>query len=87
MRLNLTAGEMLLSADSEFGKVQEKVPLALEGEGLEIAFNARYLSDMLKNIDDEAVYLCFNTNISPCVVRPLEGADYLYLVLPVRIYA
>ena len=87
VRLNLSTGEMLLSADSEFGKVQEKVPLALEGEGLEIAFNARYLSDMLKNIDDEAVYLCFNTNISPCVVRPLEGADYLYLVLPVRIYA
>ena len=27
-----------------------------------------------------------NTNVSPCVISPLEGDSYLYLVLPVRVY-
>lgn len=56
----------------------------LEGES-EIAFNARYISDVIKNIDNECCMLSMNTNVSPCVVSPVEGDDYLYLVLPVRV--
>ena len=28
----------------------------------------------------------FNSNVSPCVVCPVEGDGYLYLVLPVRVF-
>ena len=44
-----------------------------------------YVCDV--NLDEDEMYLCFNTNISPCVIRPVTGDDFLYLVLPVRIYA
>ena len=69
------------------GQAVERISCQMEGEELEIAFNARYMSDVLKNLDEDEMYLCFNTNISPCVIRPVEGEDFLYLVLPVRIYA
>ena len=26
----------------------------------------------------------FNTNLSPCVIHPISGDSYLYLVLPVK---
>jgi DNA polymerase-3 subunit beta len=87
VRFNMTSSEIVLKADSEFGQANEKIGCKLEGEELEIAFNARYLNDILKNLDEDELYLCFNTNISPCVIRPIEGDDFLYLVLPVRIYA
>ena len=54
-------------------------------EEIEIAFNARYISDVVKNIDDECCMLSMNTNVSPCVVSPVDGDEYLYLVLPVRV--
>ena len=82
----ISGGEMTITADSEMGKVVERVSCQIEGEDLEIGFNARYMTDVLKNMDEDEMYLCFNTNISPCVIRPVTGDDFLYLVLPVRIY-
>ena len=29
----------------------------------------------------------FNSNVSPCVVCPMEGEGYLYLILPVRVFS
>ena len=40
----------------------------------------RYLSE------DEEIELNFSSNVSPCVVKPVEGDSYIYLILPVRIY-
>lgn len=87
IRLSMSQGNMTLYADSDYGKVEENIPVELEGKDLEIAFNARYMGDVLKNVSQEAMYLCFNTNVSPCVIRPVEGEGFLFLVLPVRIYA
>ena len=40
-----------------------------------------------KIIDDEDIKMEFNTGITPCLVRPVEGERYEYLILPVRIPA
>lgn len=57
------------------------------GEDMEIAFNPKYCLNVLKSIDDETVYMDMLTGISPCVVRPVQGDAYLYLIVPVRIYS
>lgn len=87
IRLSMTQGDLVMTADSEIGKVVEKLSVELEGKDLEIAFNAKYMADVLKSVEDESVYLCFNTNVSPCVIRPVQGDTFLFLVLPVRVYA
>jgi DNA polymerase-3 subunit beta len=57
----------------------------MEGKNIEIAFNARYLLDVMRVVKDDEICLDFTTNVSPCIVRPLEGEAYCYLILPVRI--
>ena len=57
----------------------------MEGEGLEIGFNSRYILDVMKVIEDEEVVMEFNTNVTPCLVKPEEGSDFEFLILPVRI--
>ncbi len=86
--IKMSVGEesILITSNSELGAAHEEVATKLEGRGLEIAFNAKYFSDVLKNLDADEVSLEFNTNISPCVVRPVEGDSFLYLILPVRVY-
>jgi len=79
-------GMIYLSSKSEMGSVNEELACTVEGKELQIAFNARYLSDVMKNIDDEEILMKFNTNVSPCIITPFEGNAYIYLVLPVRIY-
>lgn len=76
---------LVVTAQSELGEVYEEISAEVDGKPLEIAFNARYVYDILKCLNhDEPVSLDFTTNVSPCVVRPIEGDAFVYLVLPVR---
>lgn len=86
IRFSIDGSVLQIRSNSEIGNAQERVPIELEGKEIEIAFNARYLADVFKNIDDEEAYLCFTTNVSPCIIRPVDGDHFLYLVLPVRIF-
>lgn len=77
--------KMIITSNSQMGKVHEEVNIELEGEGLKIAFNSKYFLDVLRIIDSEEIYLEFSTNVSPCLVKKHEFDDFTYLVLPVRL--
>lgn len=80
-------GETLeVTSNSETGDVEERIGVTTEGKDLTIAFNVRYLTDVLKALSDEQIVMRFNSNVSPCVVCPTQGEGYLYLVLPVRVF-
>lgn len=80
-------GETLdVTSNSETGDMEEKIGVITEGKDLTIAFNVRYITDVLKALSDDQVFMRFNSNVSPCVVCPTEGDSYLYLVLPVRVF-
>ena len=80
-------GETLdVTSNSETGDMEEKISVYTEGKDLTIAFNVRYITDVLKALSDDEVLMRFNSNVSPCVVCPTEGDSYLYLVLPVRVF-
>lgn len=86
IKMNITEQSMTISANSEMGDVFEEIPIYMEGSNLRIAFNARYLTDVLHAINEEEILMDFITNLSPCVMRPVEGDKFTYLVLPVRLY-
>ncbi len=75
----------LTAKNDEIGNLEEKIEIELEGNDLEIAFNSRYFIESIKNIDEESITLQFNTNVSPCILKPVGDDSYTYLLLPVRI--
>ncbi|MBQ7092258.1 MAG: DNA polymerase III subunit beta [Clostridia bacterium] len=77
---------LTITANSEIGNSREIIATDRVGSDLDIAFNAKYFSDVLKVLDDEYVTLEMNSNISPCVVAPENGSEYYYLILPVRLF-
>ncbi len=86
VRFSISIDRLKLFANSAIGSIDENIAIELNGDDIEIAFNARYFSDVLKVLDDEYVYLDMNNNVSPCVVRPIQGDAFYYLILPVRIF-
>lgn len=84
VNLKIEKDLLTITSDSEVGKVREVIGIQLTGKNLDIAFNARYLLDVLKEVDDDEIVMDFNTNISPCVIHPIKADRYLYLVLPVK---
>ena len=79
-------GVMEMTANAERGDVHEELDIGFEGNALNIAFNSRYLTDIIHNIDGERIRMCFNSNVSPCMILPIEGNEFTFLVLPVRIF-
>lgn len=84
IRFSIRDDKLVITSNSEIGEAYEEIPIILEGKEIDIAFNARYIIDILRVVDDQEICMDFTTNISPCIIRPLEGSHYNYLLLPVR---
>ena len=85
LRLTLRDKEMTITANAERGAALERLPVSYPYDEFKIAFNARYLSDVVRNVDTDEMCMRFNTNVSPCLIAPVDGNQYTYLVLPVRV--
>jgi DNA polymerase III subunit beta len=78
------AGKVIISARSEeVGDNQDEVDIeALEGGEAKIAFNSRYLQEVLSVLERGKVALETTTPSSPGVFKPLESDDYVHVVMP-----
>lgn len=85
IKMNIKNNLLTITSRSEEGNVKEEIIMEKTGGDLEIGFNSKFVIDVLKVIDDEEISMNFKTGTSPCVVRPVEGNKYEYLILPVRI--
>ena len=86
IRMAFSGDTLAITSNAELGDVHEELGAQLTGDPLEIAFNAKYITDVIRNISDDDLCMHFNSNVSPCVVSPAEGEGYLYLILPVRVF-
>ena len=77
--------EVTLSVNTTMGHAEDEVDCATEGEPVRIGFNAGYLLDALKNANCDKVTMKLSGPISAMTIRPAEGDNFIFLVLPVRI--
>lgn len=86
IRLHIENDSIQITSNSEMGDIFEEMPVEMQGPPLDIAFNVRYVNDLIKNLSEENILMRFNSPVSPCLVLPVEGDAFIYLLLPVRIY-
>ena len=70
---------------AETGSNETMVDATVEGGALEIAFNVRFLVDVLGVIDTPNVALETNAASSPGVLRPVGRDDFLHVVMPMHL--
>ena len=73
-----------VSANAEVGDHVGQVEAAVEGDGTTIAFNARYLNDVLTNVTADQFAIELNGPLSPGVFKPVGDEQYVHVVMPVR---
>jgi DNA polymerase-3 subunit beta len=79
-------GELNVSASTpELGEAQEQMQAKTDGGKVEIAFNAKYVMDVLRNIQTEDSILKFRDSLSPVLISPSEGNDYMCVIMPMRL--
>ena len=75
----------LKAEDPEFGEANETIDIDYMGGELTIGFNARYILDVLALIPNDGVMFELSDDLSPGVVKPIEDAGFLAVVMPMRI--
>lgn len=90
VRLKITGSELQISAeDLDFSnEANERLSCEHEGEDIEIGFNAKFLVEMLSNMDSDQIRLTMSAPNKAGVILPAEkdqSEDILMLVMPVML--
>ena len=79
----LAPGKIVISARAEeVGDNVGEIDATVEGEAAKIAFNSKYLSDVLGVLREDRVALEVTSPSSPGMIRPLGVENYIHVVMP-----
>ena len=86
VKMALERNKITLSVTSpENGTAAEEVPGDYTSEGFEIGFNARYLLDILGQIEGDTVEVHLADAAAPTLIRENDKAPALYVLMPMRV--
>jgi DNA polymerase-3 subunit beta len=92
VRLQITPGDQglggnltITATSAELGDNVSEIEAAVEGEAIEIAFNAKYLMDVLSVISTPQVAIETTSPSSPGVIRPVGEMEFVHVVMPMHI--
>jgi DNA polymerase-3 subunit beta len=88
VKLEVANNTLMITAKSDVtGNAYEELEVEQTGDDLTIAFNARYLVEILNHVDSPQTVLEFLGPLSPAAIRPLETSDLgaqLFVLMPLR---
>ena len=86
LRLAFKPGELTVSAQTpDIGEALESLPVAFQGEPLEIGFNPEFLRDGLEAVEDGDVLLKLISPLRPGLIESGDGGAFQYLIMPIRL--
>lgn len=87
VRLQVEPGELVVSAASaESGEGATRLTASVEGDPLEIAFNVRFLIDVLSALDVPQVALEMNAATNPGVIRAVgDEVAFTHVIMPMHL--
>ncbi len=78
-------GKLVLKSSSpERGECRVEVPITLEGEPLEITYNAKYILEYLMIVGGERVWMGMGDKLAPGMMREERGKGGQYVVMPIN---
>jgi DNA polymerase-3 subunit beta len=86
IKLTIQRQNIQVSANTpEIGEAKDEFDAVYDGEEVQVAFNGKYLIDILKNIDSEEVSLELNQPLTPGVIKPAGDDNYINVIMPIKL--
>ena len=77
----------VMSSSPDVGEAHETLQVDYSGGSMQICFNAQYMLDFLSAVSCDVVSLDLKDEVSQAVMKPVgvEGYDYTYVIMPMRV--
>jgi DNA polymerase III subunit beta len=86
LRLAFAPGELTISAQTpDVGEALESMPVAYQGEPLEIGFNPEFLRAGLEAVEEGDVLLKLISPLRPGLIEAGDESRFRYLIMPIRL--
>lgn len=85
VRFSITQDQIKLSCKTAVGRANDEIPVSTIGKDVEIGFNNKYVLEALKNTECDEVTLVLNGSLSPMIIKPVQGEEFIFLVVPMRL--
>lgn len=86
LRLKISKDNIVISSNTpQIGENKTTIKTETKGDGGEIAFNTRFLQDLLSVFPEEQIIFESNGALSPGVFKTAKDQTYLHIIMPVRI--
>ncbi len=92
IRMRITPGDQgmggrltVMATSAELGDNVTEIDAAVDGEPIEIAFNAKYLAEVLSVINTPQVAIETSSPSSPGVIRPIDDESFVHVIMPMHI--
>lgn len=85
LRVEFSEEGIHISCSTAMGRASDHFQASITGNRLEMGFNNKYLLDALRASGTDKVKVELNGPLSPVKIIPMEGDEFLFLVLPVRL--
>jgi len=86
VKMNIKSGKLEFNTESQLsGKQKTRIEAKIDGEDLEIAFNYRFLEEILQVIEGEDVSMEFSGSSSPAVFTYPKDDNFLHIIMPVKL--
>lgn len=79
-------GKIKLSSEAkELGGQEMEIEAEVEGEGIIIAFNSKFLIDALSALPSSQAVIEFSGNLSAALIKPMGDQGLEYVIMPIRL--
>jgi DNA polymerase-3 subunit beta len=86
LRLAFSSGELTVSSQTpDVGQARESLPVAFQGDPLEIGFNPEFLRAGLEAIEEGDVLLKLISPLRPGLIEAGDDSRFRYLIMPIRL--
>ena len=86
VRCEFNGDSLNISCSTTLGKIDDKLCIKYNGDPIAIGFNAKFLMDAFKAADCDTVKLLLTASaVSPVIIVPMQGQEFTYFLLPVRL--
>jgi DNA polymerase-3 subunit beta len=86
VKIHISKPGLTASANTpQVGQNTVEVDAEVEGEEADIAFNSRFLTELLSNYQEERLVFQMTGSLSPGLFKPVKDSSFLHIIMPVRV--
>lgn len=76
--------KLIIRTKTEIGSIRDELDININGEPIDADYDPKYFREALRVLKDERVRIEFSGTVGPCLIKPVSGDSFIYLLLPLR---